>query len=455
MLKLPSFVVCSILVMTLLVQFDVLWAAVIPPAAGAPAALPAGTAAPSQPGKTPTAAPPGPKAPTAAPGVRVPPSVALAKKISVDFNGTSFDSALQTVRDKVAGLNIIVDPEVSSSGAASPLITLKARDISVKSVLKLITSGSDLGWKEEPGYLLITTRDKLQQSLPLTSYRINDLLDDPNQLSDLGSVISLAVNSKADPDVAAWSEEGGPAAIVISPDGHREVINVTQSPRGHERIQDLLNQLRFVLTRHAKPPVAALAAAKADARLQKKITVDVTKTPVKDVLKIIDDKLGGVNLIAAPTIMTEAEAGPFERPVDLEVKDVTAESVLQLILRPDLAYTVQPDYILVATPKRLPRELVTVVYPGLLGEAAWRGADKAHMNESTKEIALPMIQKTVNNTSDPNVAAWSDEGGPASITQFRNAIIITQNRLGHERVAERLGQMFRQPPSGPTRPGAK
>jgi len=47
---------------------------------------------------------------------------------------------------------------------------------------------------------------------------------------------------------------------------------------------------------------------------------------------------------------------------------------------------------------------------------------------------VDIIKRSVNSMADPGVAAWTDEGGPASIDFFDNFLIITQTTAGHERV---------------------
>jgi hypothetical protein len=47
---------------------------------------------------------------------------------------------------------------------------------------------------------------------------------------------------------------------------------------------------------------------------------------------------------------------------------------------------------------------------------------------------VDIIKRSVNNMTDPSVAAWTDEGGPAAIDYLRGCLIITQTAAGHERV---------------------
>jgi general secretion pathway protein D len=46
--------------------------------------------------------------------------------------------------------------------------------------------------------------------------------------------------------------------------------------------------------------------------------------------------------------------------------------------------------------------------------------------------------------SDPAVAAWADEGGPAAIEYMNGLLIISQTRKGHEKLADLLEQLRRE-----------
>jgi len=78
---------------------------------------------------------------------------------------------------------------------------------------------------------------------------------------------------------------------------------------------------------------------------------------------------------------------------------------------------------------------------GLFGGGAAPAAEEKVIG-SQELIAI--IQRTVSSQSDPAVAAWSDEGGPAAIEYMNGLLIITQTRRGHEKVADLLEQLRRE-----------
>jgi len=211
----------------------------------------------------------------------------LDERIDLDFEKTSLDNVLNYISEVQHGLNIVIDPDISTAGIelSTRLVDLKVKQVSVDSVLQLIL-GTDLGYRVEPGYILVTTREKLQQNLPVVTYPVQDLVaqipdfggeaprfevgdvtqaaaqaagggggafgdlfgagagagleEGPAGPQELRDLIQRTVNNQSDPSVAAWADEGGPAAIEYM----NGLLIVTQTRIGHTKVADLLEQLR-------------------------------------------------------------------------------------------------------------------------------------------------------------------------------------------------------------------
>jgi len=207
----------------------------------------------------------------------------LQETIDLDFEHTSLDNVLKYISEVKKDLNIVPDPDLATGGIdlTTRVVDLKVKGVSVEAVLNLIL-GADLGYKVEAGYILVTTRAKLQQNLPIVTYPVQDLVasipdfggmaprfdisaitgsagaggggaagnlfggaaaaEETEQIGwqELVDIIKRNVNNMADPSVAAWTDEGGPAAI----DYMNGLLVVTQTRRGHERVSDLLEKLR-------------------------------------------------------------------------------------------------------------------------------------------------------------------------------------------------------------------
>ena len=213
-------------------------------------------------------------------------------------------------------------------------------------------------------------------------------------------------------------------------------------------------------------------------RLQERIDLDFEKTSLDNVLNYISEVQRGLNIVIDPDITAEG-IDLATRVVDLQVKQVSVESVLQLILGTDLGYRVESGYILVTTREKLQQNLPVVTYPvqdlvatipdfggeaprfevgdvtqaaaqaasgggGAFGDLFGAGGAAAEEGPAGPQELRDLIQRTVNNQSDPNVAAWSDEGGPAAIEYMNGLLIVTQTRIGHDKVSGLLEQLRRE-----------
>jgi len=109
----------------------------------------------------------------------------LQEKIDLDFEHTSLDNVLKYISEVKKDLNIVPDPDLATGGIdlTTRVVDLKVKGVSVESVLNLIL-GADLGYKVEAGYILVTTRAKLQQNLPIVTYPVQDLVASIPDFSD-------------------------------------------------------------------------------------------------------------------------------------------------------------------------------------------------------------------------------------------------------------------------------
>jgi len=175
---------------------------------------------------------------------------ALRTPIDVAFDKTPLEEALKVIGEK-AGVAIVPDPDLGTSGIdiSSRCVWLAVDRVPADEVLHLVLSG-DMAYVVEGDRVLVTTRDVALHKTPCVFYPVADLVHSgaPESRIDsvgLADIIKRTVNNMADPKVAAWAEEGGPAAIYYY-DG---VLIVTQTPEGHERIAEFFALLREGLAR--------------------------------------------------------------------------------------------------------------------------------------------------------------------------------------------------------------
>ena len=97
-------------------------------------------------------------------------------RVTVDFTNTTMEEALNYLRD-FSGLNIIVDAEVYKSQSEDQLkVTLKVKDLLLKSVLKLMLTSRDLTAMYKEGVVLIVPKGRIDKAVTLQLYDVRDLL---------------------------------------------------------------------------------------------------------------------------------------------------------------------------------------------------------------------------------------------------------------------------------------
>lgn len=187
-------------------------------------------------------------------------------RISVNFEGIPLSDALSFVRE-FSGINIVVGAEVGESLSDEQLrITLKVKDLLLKSVLKLMLSPRDLTATYKQGVLLIVPKGSVDKAVTLQLYDVRDLLiqlqDFPGPTVELvspsagGGPLAGATFSLDEPKATitedflvemiqsntgdrTWDEN--PNASMNLQNG---ILIVSQSRRVHAEIKRLVNLLR-------------------------------------------------------------------------------------------------------------------------------------------------------------------------------------------------------------------
>ena len=97
-------------------------------------------------------------------------------RLTVDFKDTSLDEALSFIRD-FSGLNIVVDAEVHQKLTDDQLkITLRVKELLLKSCLKLMLSSRELTATYREGVILVVPKGKVDKAVYLQIYDVRDLL---------------------------------------------------------------------------------------------------------------------------------------------------------------------------------------------------------------------------------------------------------------------------------------
>ena len=188
-------------------------------------------------------------------------------RVSVDFNNQTLEEAISFLRE-FTGLNIIVDAEVYKSQSEDQLkITLKVKDLLLKSVLKLMLSSRDLTAMYKEGVILVVPKGKIDKAVTLQLYDVRDLLvkiqdfagpkvelvspqkggggpltgatftlEEPRSTITEEFITDMVKQNTGD---KSWDEN--PNASITLTNG---VLVVSQSKRVHEEIKRFVNLLR-------------------------------------------------------------------------------------------------------------------------------------------------------------------------------------------------------------------
>ncbi len=187
-------------------------------------------------------------------------------RVSVDFQDMALEEALAFLSD-FSGLNIVLDGEVTQKFSPDQLkVTLRVKDLLLKSCLKLLLNGRGLTATYRDGVLLVVPKEKVDQAVTLQIYDVRDLLvklqDFPGPQVELvspgaqGGLLTGATFTLEEPKVVmsedfilemvksntgdrSWEEN--PNASISLANG---MLVVSQSKRVHAEVKRFLQLLR-------------------------------------------------------------------------------------------------------------------------------------------------------------------------------------------------------------------
>jgi len=129
-------------------------------------------------------------------------------RVTVDFENVKLPEAIDYLRD-VTGLNLVILPKAMEKDGETS-IRLKVKDLSVKSVLKLLLGSRGLTTAFRDGALVIVPREDLQDS---TSMRLFDV-----------RALQVKIQDFAGPTVELTNGKKGPGVVVGFPEEPKTVV---------------------------------------------------------------------------------------------------------------------------------------------------------------------------------------------------------------------------------------
>lgn len=173
-------------------------------------------------------------------------------KVSVDFRDASISDAVDFFRD-FSGMNIIL-----GQGVEDVRVSLKLKDVSLKSALKLMLHPHDLTATVREGVIVIVPRAEVRRNVTLQVYDVRDLMFRVKEFA--GPTIELKVNEPGiiqpqfpqdEPimedenfllEIVKTHIEWGENATVEYANG---MLFVTQTKSGHSEVSNLLGRMRL------------------------------------------------------------------------------------------------------------------------------------------------------------------------------------------------------------------
>jgi hypothetical protein len=211
--------------------------------------------------------------------------VLLEKKSLEGKDQTLFDALAQLLKSQPVDLAY---DQVALRDAAVDVTALNVdgdfKDITLRSLLKLLLSQHNLTYVIQDEVLLITTKDKANTTLRTRVYPVNDLLkvspnEDPSSDEVIVGISSLLEMIKNTIAAQTWAQVGGPGSIeAFDKDGY--MLIVSQTDEVHDEISDLLKNLRTMHKQQLDTAAREQAAP---------------KTPETVVLKVYDLRVTAPN----------------------------------------------------------------------------------------------------------------------------------------------------------------
>ncbi len=160
----------------------------------------------------------------------------LNQDTTLDFKDTPLEDVLKEIETSHQ-LQIRIDQRALDDigvDKGTP-ITIKLKDVTLRSGLDLILNELDLAYLVDSEVLLLTSVEEAETRLELVIYPVNDLLPDgPFDHKGLIQMMHVTVSPPS------WEEFGGPGSVV----GFRDAVVVHQTEQVHEEIYEFLQGLR-------------------------------------------------------------------------------------------------------------------------------------------------------------------------------------------------------------------
>ncbi len=190
------------------------------------------------------------------------------KRLSLDFTDAPLSDVVLFLR-QVLNINIVVDPAIAKEKGPDQLkVSLTVKDVPAHNALDLILGLGGLTRRYANGVLMITTKERHQETVLLATYDVRDLMftvrdfpgveidltapsaaggaggatfssPDDNEANELSNPERLVEVVKGNAAGKSWEETAGCSAAIIN-----GLLVVRQTRSGHYEVRRLLLMLR-------------------------------------------------------------------------------------------------------------------------------------------------------------------------------------------------------------------
>ncbi len=176
---------------------------------------------------------------------------ALSGAASFDFQGTPLIDVMDYLGDK-HHLQVKFDRGALKDAGIDPataLVTFSAKDVSLRSALRLMLTPLGLVAIVKDEVLLVTSKAKAEATYETRLYDVRDLIlnpYDPGEPPDFDAIID-AIQRTVSPQ--SWDKAGGQGTVAPFNSNGICALLVWQNAQGHEQIENLLKELRNIQPR--------------------------------------------------------------------------------------------------------------------------------------------------------------------------------------------------------------
>lgn len=305
-------------------------------------------------------------------------------------------------------------------------ITKSFKDISLRSVLRLMLKDLELTYCLRDEALLLTTPEDAESQERTVAYPVQDLTKDADGFFDVDSLAEL-VPACIKPDAWGDGNGGGPTALS---DGW---LLVEQTDYVHEQVAALLAVMRRNLASEdhaATQPINPWTEveSKLRAALEQPIDLDFQNVPLKDVVIHLQELLG-IPIVLSLKKLEEA-AVSADTPITHKLAKKSARDHLQLLLKQvALDFLVRDEVLQITTPEDVEFQLDTRIY------------DTRQLIAATG-ISADDLVNLIESSVQPQ--SWDSSGGPGSVKPFRNLLIVSHIERVHEEIEKLLAKLSKR-----------